>query len=79
VLISALNGTGIEEMLSRVAELVEQPMVTLTLEIPYDRGDLVAAAHRIGDVVEEKHDDQGTILEVRIPVSARDQFAAFSR
>jgi GTP-binding protein HflX len=79
VLISALNGTGIEEMLSRVAELVEQPMVTLTLEIPYDRGDLVAAAHRVGDVVEEKHDDQGTILEVRIPVSARDQFAAFSR
>jgi GTP-binding protein HflX len=54
-------------------------MVTLTLEIPYDRGDLVAAAHRIGDVVEEKHDDQGTILEVRVPESARGQFAAFSR
>jgi len=79
VMVSALNGTGLEEMLGRVAELVERPMVTLTLEIPYDRGDLVAAAHRIGDVVEEKHDDQGTILEVRIPESAREQFTAFSR
>jgi GTP-binding protein HflX len=79
VLISALKGVGLEEMLGRVADLVEQPMVTLTLEIPYDRGDLVAAAHRVGDVVEEKHDDQGTILEVRIPESARGQFAAFSR
>ncbi|HLE95008.1 MAG TPA: GTPase HflX [Acidimicrobiia bacterium] len=79
VMVSALKGTGLEEMLGRVAELLERPMVTLTLEIPYDRGDLVAAAHRIGDVVEEKHDDQGTILEVRIPESARDQFTAFSR
>jgi GTP-binding protein HflX len=79
VMVSALKGTGLEEMLGRVAELLERPMVTLTLEIPYDRGDLVAAAHRIGNVVEEKHDDQGTILEVRIPESARDQFTAFSR
>jgi GTP-binding protein HflX len=78
-MVSALKGTGLEEMLGRVAELLERPMVTLTLEIPYDRGDLVAAAHRIGDVVEEKHDDQGTILEVRIPESAREQFTAFSR
>jgi GTP-binding protein HflX len=79
VLVSALERTGLEQMLARVGDLVEQPMVTLTLEIPYDRGDLVAAAHRIGDVVEEKHDDQGTILEVRVPESARGQFAGFSR
>ncbi|MEX1125577.1 MAG: GTPase HflX [Acidimicrobiia bacterium] len=79
VMVSALERFGLEEMLARVADLVERPMVTLTLEIPYDRGDLVAAAHRVGDVVEEKHDDQGTILEVRIPESALGQFAAFSR
>lgn len=79
VLISAQEGVGLEEMLGRVADRLELPMVTLTLEIPYDRGDLVAAAHRIGDVVEVKHDDQGTILEVRVPESARSQFAGFSR
>jgi GTP-binding protein HflX len=79
VMVSALEGGGLDEMLVRVAELLERPMITLTLEIPYDRGDLVAAAHRIGDVVEEKHDDQGTILEVRVPEGARRQFAAFSR
>jgi len=78
-MISALERTGLEEMLARIADLLEPPMVALTLEIPYDRGDLVAAAHRIGDVVEEKHDDQGTILEVRLPQTAMAQFAAFSR
>ncbi len=79
VMVSALRRTGLGEMLGRIADLLEKPMVTLTLEIPYDRGDLVAAAHRIGDVVEEKHDDQGTILEVRVPITATGQFSGFSR
>jgi 50S ribosomal subunit-associated GTPase HflX len=54
-------------------------MITLTLEIPYARGDLVAAAHRVGEVIEEKHDDNGMILEVRVPETARGQFIEFSR
>jgi GTP-binding protein HflX len=79
VLVSALEGTGLDDLLDRVAEMLAPPMVTLTLEIPYERGDVVAAAHRAGEVIEEKHDDQGTILEVRVPESASSRFAAFSR
>jgi hypothetical protein len=33
----------------------------------------------LGDVIEEKHDDNGTILEVRLPETARAQFAQYSR
>jgi hypothetical protein len=33
----------------------------------------------VGEVIEEKHDDNGTILEVRIPETSRAQFAQFSR
>ncbi|MGH8950920.1 MAG: GTPase HflX [Acidimicrobiia bacterium] len=79
VFISALNGIGLEELLVKVGELVERTMVTLTLEIPYARGDLVAAAHRLGEVIEEKHDDNGMILEVRVPETSRAQFSDFSR
>ena len=79
VFISALKATGLEELLVKVGELVERTMVTLTLEIPYARGDLVAAAHRLGEVIEEKHDDNGMILEVRVPETSRAQFADFSR
>jgi len=39
----------------------------------------VAAAHRLGEVIEEKHDDNGMILEVRVPETSRAQFADFSR
>ena len=79
VFISALKGVGLEELLERIGSLVERATVTLTLEIPYARGDLVAAVHRVGEVIEEKHDDNGMILEVRVPETARAQFAPFSR
>ncbi|MFV1962594.1 MAG: GTPase HflX, partial [Acidimicrobiia bacterium] len=65
--ISALLGQGLEKLVSTLAEAVAHQMVTLTLSVPYDRGDVVAAAHRLGDVIEEKHDDHGTVLGVRVP------------
>ena len=79
VFVSALKRAGLDELLVRIGELVEKAMVTLTLEIPYARGDLVAAVHRVGEVIEEKHDDNGMILEVRVPETSRAQFAQFSR
>jgi GTP-binding protein HflX len=79
VFVSALTGSGLDELLGRIGELVEKTMVIMTLEIPYARGDLVAAVHRVGEVIEEKHDDNGTILEVRIPETSQAQFAQFSR
>ncbi len=77
--ISAFSGDGLETLLERVSEILQRQLVTLVLDVPYERGDVVAAAHRIGEVVVEKHDDEGTILEVRVPEAARSQFAAFSR
>ncbi|HVR79009.1 MAG TPA: GTPase HflX [Acidimicrobiia bacterium] len=79
VAISALEGIGLNDLLIKLADLLERSSVTLTLDIPYSRGDLVAAAHRVGEVIEEKHDDNGMIIEVRVPETARAQFAEFSR
>ncbi len=78
VFTSALSGVGLEELLGKIADAINSQLVTLSLTIPYERGDIVAAAHRIGDVIEEKHDDHGTILDVRVPPSAVDRFTAFA-
>jgi GTP-binding protein HflX len=77
--VSALEGSGLEPLLDRVGELIDRTTVTLTLEIPYSRGDVAAAAHRVGEVSEEKHDDNGMILEVRVPETSRARFTQFSR
>lgn len=79
VVISARDGDGLDLLVTRLGEAVARQMVTLSLSIPYDRGDIVAAAHRLGEVLAEKHDDRGTILDVRVPATVTGRFAGFSR
>ena len=79
VLISALERSGLETMVEAVGEAVRKQTVTLTLAVPYERGDVVAAAHRVGEVIGEKHDDDGTVLDVRVPIEMKDRFSEFSR
>ena len=77
VLISAHEEIGLETLLEATAEALSKGLVTLKLAVPYERGDVVAAAHRLGEVVEEKHDETGTILDVRLPEHATGQFREF--
>jgi GTP-binding protein HflX len=77
VLISARAGEGLAELQAAIGDALSKDLITLTLNVPYDRGDVVAAAHRIGEVVEEKHDSAGTILDVRVPERSRARFEEF--
>ncbi|MDX1468823.1 MAG: GTPase HflX [Acidimicrobiia bacterium] len=79
VFISALTGEGTDALTASIGEAVTRQMVTLSLTVPYSRSDIVARAHRLGDVIEEKHDENGTVLDVRVPVRLADQFAGFNR
>ncbi|MGA7282035.1 MAG: GTPase HflX [Acidimicrobiia bacterium] len=79
VMVSGLAGTGLASMLETVGALLESGLVTMTLEIPYTRGDIAAAAHRVGEVIEEKADEKGLILEVRLPPPVVAGFEEFRR
>lgn len=79
VMISAEKHEGLEDLLEGVGTAIKRQMVTLSLTVPYDRGDIVAAAHRVGEVIEEKHDDHGTVIDVRVPAAKAERFAEFSR
>jgi GTP-binding protein HflX len=77
VLISARTGEGLGELQVAIGDALSDDLVTLSLSVPYERGDVVAAAHRIGEVIEEKHDEEGTILDVRVPEQALGRFSDF--
>lgn len=77
VVISALSHESLDELKSAIADALQRNTVTVTLAVPYERGDLVAAAHRVGEVIEEKHDDNGTVIDVRIPTRQMAQFKEF--
>ena len=76
-LISAQTGEGLAALQHAIAEALSRDLVTLSLSIPYGRGDVVAAAYRLGEVIAEKHDAEGTILDVRVPERATGQFNEF--
>ena len=77
VTISALKGEGFGDLAEALGSHLDAEMATVRLEIPYARSDLVAAAHRHGDVIAEKHDENGSILEVRLPSARLDPFRGF--
>ena len=77
VFISALSGEGIEDLLERIVDGLHALTVELELSIPYSRGDLLAEAHAIGDVLKIDHTDVGTDVTVRLPNEEVSQFRLF--
>jgi GTPase len=62
VIVSARTGEGAAELLRRIAELLPQQRRVVEAVVPYDRAELVALAHREGEVLKEEHRPEGTYL-----------------
>ena len=62
VLVSALTGEGIDELVQRIALRLPGRRMRIEATVPYGRQDLVALAHRRGRVVKERHTEWGTEL-----------------
>ncbi len=77
VAISALSGDGTNQLAEAIGASLEERLSTVRLEIPYTRPDLVAAAHRHGEVLAEKHDEHGSVLEVRLSAGRLKAFKDF--
>ena len=62
VAVSAGTGEGIDALLERISEGLASPRRIVEALVPYDRADLVAVAHRDGEVLKEEHRPEGTFL-----------------
>jgi GTP-binding protein HflX len=67
VAISARTGEGIDKLTDAIAARLRALSPIYELLVPYDRGDVLAALHRDGEVLVEVHDDAGTRVRVRLP------------
>ncbi|MBW3627295.1 MAG: GTPase HflX, partial [Actinobacteria bacterium] len=65
VAVSALTGAGIDDLVSAVADRLRALETVVELAVPYDRGDVVAALHREGEVLVEVHEASATRLRAR--------------
>ena len=66
VVVSARTGAGIEELLRRIDDDLPHAAVAIDLVVPYSRGDLVARAHREGELDTVEHVETGTRLIGRV-------------
>ena len=57
--VSALTGAGLDDLLETVAQRLPRPSERVEVVLPYTRGDLVAEAHAKGEVLSEKHGNEG--------------------
>ncbi len=77
VAVSALTGAGIDDLVSAVADRLRALETVVELLVPYDRGDVVAALHREGEVLVEVHEASATRLRARLDAAAVRRFDDF--
>jgi len=78
---SALDGTGLDNLLSVIEELLAERLEEVECRIPYSAGDLLADIRKSGTVVEESYGPSGTQLVAFVPPSLSNklQLAGFAR
>jgi GTP-binding protein HflX len=77
VAVSAATGEGVEKLADALATRIRALDPVIELAVPYERGDVIAALHRLGDVLVEVHDDRETRVRARIPESGVNRFREF--
>ena len=77
VIISAETGEGIDGLLQAIGDRLRAIGRVVELVIPYERGDVLAAVHREGEVLVESHDESATRLRVRVDEAGAARFREF--
>lgn len=77
VLVSAASGEGTHRLLERLASEAARGSVTMTVLVPYTRGELVQLAHERTHLVSERHTPDGTQLVMSVPSAVVPQFAEY--
>lgn len=77
VIISALTGQGINDLLVAIGDRLRAMTKTYELVVPFDRGDVVALLHRQGDILSETVTETGMKFSVRLDDSVLSRLSAF--
>jgi len=65
--ISALTGLGLDELLTRVDQVLYEQMMPVEVRLPYQVGDLLALFHQQGNVQQIQHQTDGVHIVGRLP------------
>ncbi|HEM45889.1 MAG TPA: GTPase HflX, partial [Alphaproteobacteria bacterium] len=75
--ISAKEQDGLDQLLEQVEKELRADLLYLTVQVPYNRGDLAALFYEYGLVVESSHAGEGTVIEGYLPRRWLERFRAY--
>ncbi|MDR2107839.1 MAG: GTPase HflX [Coriobacteriales bacterium] len=78
VVVSARTGSGTEVLLERVEQLACATAALLTVQIPFTQGAVVQLAHQHCTILAESYDENGTLLQVRVPQALTAHFQPYA-
>lgn len=79
VRVSALQGTGIDDLLRCISENLLTQFVELDVVIPYEHGALVAQFHQYGNIESEEYEEAGTHIRGHMPANHSGPLLAFQQ
>ena len=62
--ISAAAGLGLDKLLNAITEALQRRVKAYEFNVPYDKGDVLALAHRLGEVKSQQYEEGHTHLTV---------------
>ena len=77
VALSAVTGEGVDRLLATIGDRLRSLTTVVELLIPFERGDLLAAAHRAGEVLDEEPGEGGMRVRGRFDDAAVGRFSEF--
>lgn len=77
VVLSARTGEGIDDLLRAIGDRLRALTAVVELQVPFDRGDIVASVHREGEVLVESATDEGVRLRARLDDDAASRLREF--
>jgi GTP-binding protein HflX len=78
ITVSAATGEGTTTLTTVLDDRLAPNLVDLEALIPYDHGELIAAAHQDGEVLAEAHEEAGVRIKARIPAEIAYRYEPFS-
>ncbi len=76
---SATAGTGLDELLAAIEQVLIESLIPISLLIPYSQGDILAAIYETGVVADEVHTEQGVEISARVPARLVNSLSQFRR
>ena len=79
VMISALNGDGIDELLSAIEEALPKNRARKKLLIPFDKGSIIAEIRKDGVIHSEDYTENGTLIEATVNIQYLEKIKQYIR